>query len=188
MTIADMPQKPRNVPDIQNPGKRWYYINDAPQFIVGLLTLGALGLYTWYSSQQVTASDTANKIASQALGEVNKPYVMFSSVSPHLTLDKNGTHKQAGLTFTNFGNTPALHPVFYMCKPIIKEIAGAPPYKCELLEPPAKTNSLGPKQSTSFYGPVISDSDLDASKDERKFYLCVWILEIRRQDRCCFLR
>jgi hypothetical protein len=163
-------RKARIVADSPNSNYPWYHVaSGVPQFIVGLLTLGALGLYTWYSGQQVTENNTANKIALQALGEANKPYVMFSSLAPHHTHDKNGLHKQAGLTFTNYGNTPALNPVFYMCKPIIKDIQGSPPYKCDLLDPPAKANPVGPKQSTSFEGPVIAESDLDASKDERKF-------------------
>jgi hypothetical protein len=152
-----------------NPGKRWYHVSDVPQFLIGILTLGALALYTWYSSEQVDKSEVANNIARQALGEANKPYVMFSSLAPHLTKDLNGVHKQAGLTFTNYGNTPALNPVFYMCTPLTKETSGAPSYKCDLAEPPAKANPLGPKQTTTFSGPIISEADLEASKDERKF-------------------
>jgi hypothetical protein len=156
----DMLRKAPIVVDSPNSGKRWYHVSEVLPFVVGVLTLLVLGIYTWYSGQQVTESDTANKIALQALGEANKPYVMFGSLAPHLTQDKNGVHKQAGLTFTNYGN---------MCKPIIKETQGSPPYKCDLLDPPAKANPVGPKQSTTFSGPIISESDLDASKDERKF-------------------
>jgi hypothetical protein len=149
---------------------RWYHVGSGvPQFIVGLLTLGAVGLYTWNSAQQVSESETANKLAKQALGEANKPYVMFSKLVPRLTKDVNGLHKQAGLTFTNYGNTPALDPLFYICKLIIQESREALTYKCDLLESPSKTNAIGPKQSTTFAGPVISDSDLEASKDEHKF-------------------
>jgi hypothetical protein len=169
MTISNRLRKAPVVVDSPNSGKRWYHVSEVLQFAVGVLTLLVLGLYTWFSSQQVTESDTANKIARQALGEANKPYVMFSSLAPHLTRDKNGMHKQAGLTFTNYGNTPALNPIFYLCTPIIKETQGNPTYKCDVSEPPSKVNALGPKQPTTFAGPIIAQSDLDASKDERKF-------------------
>lgn len=154
--------------DPPNSSKRWH-VSDIPQFLVGIFTLFVLGLYTWYSSQQVAESGLANSIARQALGEANKPYVMFSGLAPHLAKDINGLHKQAGLNFTNYGNTPALNPIFYMCTPVIKENSGIPPYKCDLLDPPAKVNALGPKQTTTFVGPIISEPDLEASKDERKF-------------------
>ena len=139
-----------------------------PQFIVGFLTLAALGIYTYYTSQQVSESDSANTIARQALGEANKPYVMFSSLWPNLSHDKNGNHIQAGVIFTNFSNSPALNTVIYMCKPIIRDNPNPPPYKCDLADPATKTNAIGPKQPISFLGPILSDTDLDATKDEKK--------------------
>lgn len=147
---------------------RWYHVRDSPNFAVGVLTLIAVGIYAWYARQQVTDSDVANSIAKQALDEVNRPYLMFSALYPNNTSDNNGIHSRIGITWTNFGNTPALNPTFYMCKPVIKDDFNPPPYQCDLLDPPAKFQPIGPKQPTTLQGPIISAADLDATREGKK--------------------
>lgn len=147
---------------------RWYHIDQAPQFAVSLLTLIAVVIYACYARQQVEATQNANAIARAALTEANKPYVMFSSLFEPLTQDKNGIHKHVGMIWTNFGNTPALYPTWYMCTPRIRDNPNPRPYTCELLETPTKFTTIGPKQSINLQGPIVENSDLEATKDEKK--------------------
>src|ERR1700722_8050715 len=78
-----------------------------PSFWVNVITLIVVGFYTFYASQQVTQTQTANGIAKRALAEANKPYVMLASLNPNYTNDVNGVHLRIGFSLNNFGNTPA---------------------------------------------------------------------------------
>ena len=106
---------------------RWQ-VKEVWPFVVNFFTLIAVAIYACYARQQVTETQAANAIAKQALAEVNRPYVMFASLYPNNTADNNGVHKRIGITWTNFGNTPALNPTFYMCKPIVRDDFTPPPY------------------------------------------------------------
>jgi hypothetical protein len=132
--------------DQRGPNTRWYHVKDFPNFAIGVLTLIALGIYAGFTKQQVTETQNANRIAKQALAEVNRPYVMFTGIAPNITSDTRGNHTHIGLNWTNFGNTPSITNTWYMCKPIIKSDVITPNYKCDLAEPTTPLPVIGPKQ------------------------------------------
>ncbi|MGD1015936.1 MAG: hypothetical protein ABR863_05790 [Roseiarcus sp.] len=154
--------------DQQDDDHNKWNIPNWPQFIVSVATLIGVGAYTFYSSSQVSETQIANAIAKQAHAEVNKPYVMLNSLSEPITEDNNGLHKHVGINWTNFGNTPAIHGVWYMCKPIIRDNPTPFPYKCDLLETPQQFPVIGPRQTASMIGPIVSDADLEATLNEKK--------------------
>ena len=149
-----------------NSNYRWYHINQVPQFVVSLLTLIAVGIYTCYSRQQVAESENANAIARAALTEANKPFVSRATLNETMNQDANGNHRRIGLVWQNFGNTPALSVTVYVCSPLIRNDENPPAeYKCNLDYRPEHLGAIPAKQNVSLTGPIISEEDLKATQE-----------------------
>ena len=142
-----------------------------PSFYVNVLTLIVIGVYTCFACNQVQKTQTANDIAKKALTEANKPYVMWTGFNPHYTLDSSGgRHFRVGINWTNLGNTPATYVRTYNCDPIVRDDVVEPAFHCNISE--NKDNIpesvIGPKQLISTVGPIIKESDFQATRDEKK--------------------
>jgi hypothetical protein len=148
--------------------QRWYYIKDVPYFLVTLAGVIIVGIYTFYARQQVEGTQGANQISLHGITEVNRPYIGFSGLIASKTADNNGVHKRIGITWTNFGNTPAVSIKNMLCKPIVRDDIIPPPYKCDLYEPISSGPNIQPKQPINWIGPIISDSDLKGTETETK--------------------
>jgi hypothetical protein len=157
--------------------KRWYQPKDIPNFAVGILTLVAIVVYACFTKQQVTETQNANNIAKTALTEANKAFVGFDQFNSNsFTSDVNGLHRHVGFIWRNFGNTPALSPTIYPCKPIIEDNQAPPPYKCDLDSPPVAGGAIGAKQPLIMDGPIVADNDLSATQDGKKaVYIIAYI-------------
>jgi hypothetical protein len=166
------PLTPRNRGDVPPPQSEKAEMEKSdlkkPSFWVAVITLVVISGYTYFAHQQVTETQTANGIAKKALAEANKPYVMYSTIYPNHTSDKNGTHLRIGFSLVNFGNTPASYLRFTNCDPIIVDGGVAPNLKCTVSEKPSDEFVLGPKQQVNYTGSIIKESDLDATREDKK--------------------
>jgi len=128
-------------------------------FIVGIFTLIALGVYTLYTREQVEQSKRANMIAQAALVEANRPYVVWSGF--HITRIINPVTKigdwRIGTEAQNVGNTPASNVIYYPCDPIILEGEASPNIECKRSEATQGGSVIGPRQTSSAIGAPIKD-------------------------------
>ena len=139
-----------------------------PTFWVNVVTLIVIAVYTCFACNQVQQTQTANSIAKKALTEVNKPYVMFTGLVPNYTSDNAGQHFRIGAAWTNLGNTPAQYIRAWNCDPIIRDDIVPPVFTCHISESEQPYSVLGPKQGLGTIGPVIKESDFEATADEKK--------------------
>ncbi len=143
-----------------------------PTFYVNILTLAVIAVYTCFACSQVQETQTANSIAKKALAEANKPYVMFESFYPNYIIDpRDGKrHFHLGVKWTNFGNTPAQFARMFMCDPIVRPDVAEPEFHCNISDNIDQTpiGIIGPKQPAYIVGPVIEESDFEATRNEAK--------------------
>jgi hypothetical protein len=57
----------------------------------------------------------------------------------------------------------------FMCDPIIRKDSIVPAFSCNISEASQPGPDIGPKQSINLIGPIIQDSEMDATEKEEKF-------------------
>jgi hypothetical protein len=165
------PQTMASDPSAEEHKKKRNWVQDPAMFSIGVATVIVVGVYTCYARQQVIETQTANAIAQKALTEASRPYVMMENIFSSNSNDANGIRPHVGFKVTNFGNTPATYLKFTNCDPIIRNDNAVPNFKCNVSDWATSEWILGPKQSVCYTGSVFAQSDIDLTKDEKKFIL-----------------